>query len=139
VREAVAIEVDTSLPAERVIRVLEQVVVWHGKPKALRLDNGPEFIAERFMPWCAERTIEVRHIQPGKLDQKAFIERDNWTYRTAVLSAYAFESLDQVREITSEWLQQNNEERPHESLAGLPPAFYRAQFETGNSPLPLSP
>ncbi|MEQ1848462.1 MAG: DDE-type integrase/transposase/recombinase, partial [Nitrospira sp.] len=59
VREALAIEIDTSLPAERVIRVLEQVVAWSGQPRALRLDNGPKFIAERFMPWCVERTIEV--------------------------------------------------------------------------------
>lgn len=45
VREGVAIEIDTSLPAERVIRVLEQVVSWRGQPQAIRLDNGPEFIA----------------------------------------------------------------------------------------------
>ena len=114
-------------------------MAWRGHPKALRLDNGPEFIAERFMAWCAERTIEVRHIQPGKPDQNAFIERDNRTYRTEVLNAYVFESLDQVREITAEWLQQYHEERPHESLARLPPALYRAQLETRNSPLTLSP
>jgi putative transposase len=59
VREGLAIEVDTSLPAERVIRVLEQVVSWRGQPQAIRLNNGPEFIAERFMSWCAERAIEL--------------------------------------------------------------------------------
>ena len=87
-REALAIDVDTSLSAERVIRVLEQVVAWRGHPKALRLDNGPGFIAERFMAWCAEPTIEVRHIQPRKLDQHAFIERYSRTYCTEVLNAY---------------------------------------------------
>ncbi len=59
VREGLAIEVDTSLPAERMIRVLEQVVAWRGQPKAIRLDNGPEFIAEHFIAWRAERTIEL--------------------------------------------------------------------------------
>lgn len=49
VREGLAIEIDTSLTAECVIRVLEQVVSWRGRPQAIRLDNGPEFIAERFM------------------------------------------------------------------------------------------
>ena len=139
VREGLAIEVDTSLPAERVIRVLEQVVAWRGQPKAIRLDNGPEFIAERFMAWCAERTIELRHIQPGKPDQNALIERYNRTYRTEVLSAYVFESLEQVREITAAWLQSYNEERPHEALAGLPPATYRANLEARSSPLEVSP
>lgn len=139
VREGLAIEVDTSLPAERVVRVLEQVVSWRGQPQAIRLDNGPELIAERFMSWCAERAIELRYIQPGKPDQNAFIERFNRTYRTEVLNAYVFESLDQVREISAEWLQSYNEERPHDALAGLPPATYRAQLEARSSPLILSP
>ena len=96
-REGLAIEVDTSLPAERVVRVLEQVVAWRGQPQAIRLDQGPELIAERFMTWCAERAMELWYIQPGKPDQNAFIERCNWTYRTEVLNAHVFESLDQVR------------------------------------------
>jgi putative transposase len=134
-----AIEVETSLPAERVIRVLEQVVAWRGRPQAIRLDNGPELIAEHFMTWCAERGIELRYIQPGKPDQNAFIARFNRTYRTEVLNAYVFESLDQVREISAEWLQSDHDERPHEALAGLPPAMYRAQLEARSSPLAVSP
>ena len=133
-----AIEIDTSLPAERVIRVLEQVLSWRGQPQALRLDNGPELMADRFMTWCAERGIELRYIQPGKPDQNAFIERFNRTYRTEVLNAYVFESLDQVREISAAWLQSYNEDRPHDALAGLPPATYRAQLEAKSSPLLLS-
>ncbi len=78
------------------------------------------------MAWCAKRTIELRHIQPGKPDQNAFIERYNRTYRTEVLNSYVFESLEQVREISAEWLQRYNEERPHDALASLPPARYRA-------------
>ena len=139
VREALAIEVDTSLPAERVIRVLEQVVAWRGRPQAIRLDNGPELIADRFMTWCAEHGIELWYIQPGKPNQNAFIERFNRTYRTEVLNAYVFESLEQVREITAEWLQSYNEERPHEALAGLPPATYRTNLEARSSPLAVSP
>jgi putative transposase len=139
VREGLAIEVDTSLPAERVIRVLEQIVAWRGRPQTIRLDNGPELIAERFMTWCAEREIERRYIQLGKPDQNAFIERFNRTYRTGVLNAYMFESLEQVREITAEWLQSYNEERSHDALAGLPPATYRANLEARSSPLAVSP
>ena len=66
---------DTSLPAARVILVLDQVVAWRGRPQALRLDNGPELIAERFMTWCAEHGIELRYIQSGKPEQNAFIKR----------------------------------------------------------------
>ena len=56
-----------------------------------------------------------------------------------VLNAYVFESLDQVREISAEWLQSYNEERPHDALAGLPPAMYRAQLEARRSPLEVAP
>ncbi|ULA65136.1 MAG: hypothetical protein LZF86_190433 [Nitrospira sp.] len=101
VREGLAIEIDTSLSAERVIRVLEQVVSWRGQPQAIRLDNGPKFIAEQFSRWCEERA-QLWHIQPGKPDQNALIERYNRTYRTDVLNAYVFESLEQVREISAE-------------------------------------
>lgn len=82
-----AIEIDPSLPAKRVIRALEQVVSGRGQPQAIRLDNGPAFIAEQFITWCAERAIQLWYIQPGKPDQKAFIERYTRTYRPEVLNA----------------------------------------------------
>ena len=139
VREVLVIEVDTSLPAERVLRVLDQVTAWRGQPQAIRLDNGPEFLADRFASWCADRGIALRYIQPGKPNQNAFIERFNRTYRHEVLDAYVFESLDQVREISAQWMQEYNEERPHDALARVPPATYRAQITARSSPLKVSP
>ena len=65
------------------------------------------------MTWCAERGIALRYIQPGKPDQNAFIERYHRTYRTEVVNASVFESLEQGGEISAEWLQRYNEERPH--------------------------
>lgn len=139
VREVLAIEVDTSLSADRVIRVLEQVVAWRGQPQAIRLDHGPEFLADRFANWCGDRGIALRYIQPGKPNQHAFIERFNRTFRHELLDAYVFESLDQVRELSAQWMQEYNEERPHDALARVPPATYRAQQMAGRSPLKLSP
>jgi putative transposase len=139
VREVLAIEVDTSLPAERVIRVLEQVTAWRGHPQAIRLDNGPEFLADRFATWCADRGIALRFIQPGKPNQNAFIERFNRTVRHEVLDAYVFESLDQVREISAQWMQEYNEERPHDTLGRVPPSLFSARQTAGSSSLKLSP
>jgi len=127
VREGLAIEIDTSLPAARVVRTLEQVGEWRGFPKAIRVDNGPEFIAQELADWCGERKIELRFIEPGEPNQNAYIERFNRTYRDEVLNAYLFENLDQVREISSQWLRVYNEERPHDALGSLPPALYREQ------------
>jgi len=139
VREGLAIEIDTLLPAERVIRVLEHVVAWRGLPQAIRLDNGPEFLADRFASWCAVRGIALRYIQPDQPNQNAFIERFNRIYRTEVLNAYVFESLDQVPEISAEWMREYNDERPHDTLDGMPPTSFRVRMTAGSSPLILSP
>lgn len=120
-REALWIEVDTSLPAERVVRVLEQLLFWRGKPRSIRMDNGPEFISKRLENWAQEHHIELLHIQPGKPAQNAYIERFNRTYREDVLDAYLFDDLQEVRTITERWLEDYNTIRPHEALQGLPP------------------
>lgn len=123
-REGLGIEIATSIPASRVIRVMEQLIELYGKPLAFRLDNGSELTSGAFTEWCAEQGIELRFIQPGKPDQNAFIERFNKTYRDEVLDAYVFETLDQVRDITEVWLCEYNEERPHDSLGRVPPLTF---------------
>jgi putative transposase len=126
-REALWIEVDTSLPAERVVRVLEQVLDWRGKPACIRMDNGPELISQRLENWATEKHIDLLHIQPGKPAQNAYIERFNRTYREDVLDAYLFDDLEEVRTITEHWLQDYNTIRPHEVLQGLPPRPFALQ------------
>ena len=130
VREALAIEIDTSLAAKRVVRVLDRVGELRGLPSALRMDNGPEFIAQEVLEWCERHGIEPRYIKPGKLDQNAFIERYNRTFRNEVLDAYVFDDLNQVRELSAEWLRIYNEERPHDALGRQPPAVFRALMES---------
>ena len=126
-REALWIEVDTSLPAERVVRVLEQLIYWRGKPACIRMDNGPELISQRLESWAQEKHIQLLHIQPGKPAQNAYIERFNRTYREDVLDAYLFDDLQEVRHITEHWLEDYNTIRPHEALQGLPPRQFALQ------------
>jgi putative transposase len=128
VRECLAIEVDTSLPAARVVRVLEQIIAWRGCPDQIRMDNGPELISSQLVAWCDKHNIEMVHIQPGKPNQNAYIERFNRTYRQEVLNAYLFNSLNQVREITWQWIIDYNEQRPHDALDGLTPTAYREKI-----------
>ncbi len=120
-REALCIEADTSLPAERVVRVLEQLLDSRAAPKQIRMDNGPELISRRLQAWAQEKQIELAHIQPGKPAQNAYIERFNRTYREDVLNAYLFDSLQEVRTITERWLEDYNTLRPHAALKGLSP------------------
>lgn len=96
-REAIAMEIATSMPAERVINILEKVIWCSGKPESIRVDNGPEFIAELFKSWCSGNGIKIKYIQPGKPTQNSFIERFNGSYRRGVLDSYLFDNLNQVR------------------------------------------
>ena len=99
-RQAVAMEVGLSMPAEKVINTLEDVIWNNGKPQSIRVDNGPEFIADIFKKWCEGNGIRIKYIQPGKPTQNSFIERFNGSYRKSILDAYLFNNLNQVRELT---------------------------------------
>lgn len=126
-REALWIEVDTSLPAERVVRVLENLLLWRVAPKQIRMDNGPELISQRLETWAKQKQIELIHIQPGKPSQNAYIERFNRTFREDVLDAYLFDDLEEVRKITEHWLENYNTIRPHQALQGLSPRQFAIQ------------
>jgi len=130
-REALHIEVDTSLPAARVIRVLEQVAGECGYPLAIRSDNGPEFLAHALAAWTTDHHLFWDFIEPGKPAQNAYIERFNRTYREDVLDAYLFDTLEEVRAITDAWLEEYNAVRPHAALGGATPhAFAAAENPT---------
>lgn len=120
-REALGIEVDVSLPSLRVIRSLEQIIEWRGKPAAIRCDNGPEYIAQALIDWANEKKITLMYIQPGKPTQNAYIERFNRTVRHEWLDMHVFESIEQAQLLATQWLWTYNNERPHSAIGGIPP------------------
>ena len=120
-REVLAIEVDLSLPAERVVRVLDRIGEVRGYPDSLRLDNGPEFVGIALARWAEKNGVHLEFIKPGRPMQNGFIERFNRTYREAVLDRYLFQRLDEVREQTAIWMKKYNEERPHQALGNKTP------------------
>lgn len=115
-RELLAMEVDLSLPALRVIRVLEYLKEFRGLPKMIRSDNGPEFISHALDEWCRRHQITLTYIQPGKPMQNAYVERCNGNVRRELLNANVFYSLEEVREKVDVWMEDYNNHRPHKAL-----------------------
>lgn len=120
-REGLAIDVDFSLPALRVIRSLNQIIEWRGKPKIIRSDNGPEFISHALKTWAEMHQIKLEFIQPGNPQQNAYVERYNRTVRYSWLSLYLFKTIDEVQNYATSWLWFYNNERPHKANGGLTP------------------
>ncbi len=120
-REGLGIEVDLSLPSARVIRSLEQIIEWRGSPRVIRCDNGPEYISEALRDWARSRGIRIEHIQPGKPQQNAYVERYNRTVRYDWLSQTLFESIAEVQESGTRWLWTYNNERPNMAIGGITP------------------
>jgi putative transposase len=127
-REALAIEVDTSLSSKRAIRVLERIIEERGKPERIRTDNGPEFTSRDMELWAKDKGIIMQYIQPGRPMQNGYIERFNRLYREAVLDAYLFFDLYQVKQLTAEWITEYNERRPHEALNNLTPEEWKTNL-----------
>lgn len=133
-REVLAVEADTSLPATRVVRVLERVIWERGKPESIRVDNGPEFISHTLETFCKGQEINLQFIKPGKPMQNGYVERLNRTYREDILDAYLFNNLIQVRALSEEWVKDYNAFHPHKSLNRLSPIGYRHAVESGKLP-----
>lgn len=120
-REGLAIDVDLSMPSLRVIRSLEQVMEWRGKPAAIRCDNGPEYLSGELVTWANKHKITILYIQPGKPTQNAYVERFNRTVRHEWLNMYVFDSVEHAQELATDWLWKYNNERPNMAIGGVPP------------------
>jgi len=136
-REALHIEVDTSITGRRLIHVFERLRQERGLPNTLRVDNGPEFLSGDFVAWAEQAGMTIQYIQPGKPNQNAYVERFNKTFRNEVLDLYLFRNLGEVREATYWWMVEYNEQRPHDSLGDLTPLEYMS-MNAGTSTFQLS-
>jgi putative transposase len=120
-REGLEIDVDFSLPSERVIRTLDRIIEWRGKPGKIRCDNGPEYVSAALASWSLKRGIQLEFIQPGKPQQNAYVERYNSTVRYDWLAQYLFDTIEEVQEYATRWLWTYNHERPNTAIGGITP------------------
>ena len=104
---------DFSLPTQRVIRSLERIIEWRGKPSALRCDNGPEYISQDLIDWANQEQITLLYIQPGKPTQNAYVERFNRTARNEWLELNIFEGIEHAKLLATQWQWTYNNDRPN--------------------------
>ena len=136
-REYLGYDVARSLPAERVIRTLDDLIDFYGKPRRIRIDNGPEYRSDALALWAQEHKIKLLFIEPGKPTQNSYIERFNRTYRTEVLNAYLFESIEQMWDETENFQYKYNNLRPHGSLMDMAPIEFK-EYRKSLAQRPLS-
>jgi putative transposase len=123
-RQSLAIAVDTSLSGYRVCRVLDRLVLQHGHPQRIVMDNGPEFTGKALDQWAYEQRVELQFIEPDKPVQNAFVESCNGTLRKEGLNEHWFISLAEAKRLVEDWRLDYNHHRPHSSLGDQAPAEF---------------
>jgi putative transposase len=137
-RESLAQYPSHSIPAVRVIEVLERLREQRGLPDVIVTDNGSEFTSRAFDAWAYARGVRIDFIQPGKPIQNCFIESFNGTFRDDCLNMHWFTSLADAAQTIEAWRREYNEARPHSSLGGLTPAEFKQHHQQREQPLALT-
>ena len=133
-REALAIHVDHSINADRVVEVVESIAAARGAPQHLRMDNGPELVADALRDWCGLSGTHTAYIEPGAPWQNGHIESFNGRLRDECLNIEDFANLLEARVVIEDWRHAYNHYRPHRSLHGQTPAAYASKHQTTNHP-----
>ena len=135
-RESLALHVGQRVRGMDVVHVLERVVGTRGRPLAIRVDNGPEFISKDLDLWAYWNKVKLDFSRPGKPTDNAFIESFNARFRMECLNEHWFLTLDDARQKIEAWRRDYNELRPHSSLGNVPPAeFARRRIPSDSAAL----
>jgi putative transposase len=124
-REMLTIEVDTSLPALRVVRVLERLRLERGLPERIVIDHGTEFTSKVLDQWAYENHVTLHFITPGRPMENGYIESFHGKFREECLNEHWFLTLEDARETIENWRLDYNRVRPHSALGYLTPEEFR--------------
>lgn len=120
-RELLAFEGGYSMPAQRVVEILERLRLAGRKPAQIRCDNGPEFVSYKFVAWCQIHGIKISYIQPGKPTQNAHAESCNGRLRDECLNGHYFLDEADAQPKLDAYRFHYLHHRPHSGLAGKTP------------------
>ena len=95
--------------------------------KAIRCDNGPEYISYILQRWAEKQGIRLDYTQPDNLQQNAYVERYNRTVRHEWLDINEFNTIEEAQFTATKWLWTYNNQRPNMALGGITPAMKLAE------------
>ena len=133
-RECLRIEVDRSLPGLRVIRALEELREVRGLPERILTDNGPEFTCRAMDQWAHARDVKRQFIEPGRPMQNGYMESFHGKLRDECMNQHWFRDVEEARQLTEEYRQDYNQQRPHSALGNLTPEEF-LRWVAGAAPL----
>lgn len=126
-RRCLGCRVDRSIGSEDLISELAVLFERHGRPGAIRSDNGREFISARLGDWLTDRGVSQIFIEKGAPQQNAYVERFNGSMRDEKLNGELFRSVLEARVVLHDWVEEFNTIRPHRGLGmKTPAAFYES-------------
>jgi len=141
-RDALVIEIDISLTAQRVVRVLDRLCEWHGAPESIRSErkacprgttapsSDPTYCRSGRMPRASAGTSSNRAVRRKTATSSASTAPTG----LRVLDANQFRSLDEARAVTEEWLAIYNEQRTHSAIGHLPPLAFKRRWQQRQFP-----
>ena len=132
-RECLAVIIRPSVPAAKVVEVLERLFLLRGVPKYLRSDNGPEFIARSVCQWLEVNGCSTIFINPGSPWENGYIESFIDKLRDECLNREVFRNWKEAQVIAEGWRQDYNNYRPHSSLDYLTPAEFAGHYYENNN------
>jgi transposase InsO family protein len=138
-REYLWVRLERSMPAAKVVEVLEWLFITRGRPEYLRSDNGGEFVAKAVKEWLSANGVGTIYIEPGSPWENAYVESFNGKFRDECLNANEFEGVRDAQEIANEWRREYNEYRPHSSLGYRTPSEFAAEAARSPRATPSAP
>ena len=135
-RECIALEVHRRFRGEDVAFLMRDLFVTHGVPEYIRSDNGPEFISQSLRSFLDVIDVGTSYIEPGSPWQNGFVESFHSRFRDECLACELFWSLDEARQVITQWKYIYNHRRPHSSLGGETPIDFARQFSASSACAP---
>jgi putative transposase len=127
-RECPAIEVDVSMTAHCVVRVLNRLALIHGLPEVILVDNGTEVTSKAFDQWAYDNGVQIDYARPGKPTDNAYIESFNGSLRMECLNLHWFTSIEEAQRTIEAWRREYNALRPHSSLESQTPTEFARNY-----------